>query len=62
VFGDSVAANKTRDRASDYLAAHHSASRYVDAMQDWLGAAAATRTTATQPVPHPQAAPAPQAR
>lgn len=61
IFGDALLTATLRERGFDYLASHHSAPRYVDAMHDWLGTSS-NRTTATRPAPRPQAAPARQAR
>ena len=59
---DAEAANRRVERASTYLASRHSAPAYVEAMQEWLGAAAATPTGARRHAPHPRAAPGLQAR
>lgn len=62
LFDDVEASEELCQRASEYLASHHSPKAYVDAVQDWLGAASTTQGPAKQRVQRPRAARELQAR
>jgi glycosyltransferase involved in cell wall biosynthesis len=57
LFAEPRAATRQRERASEYLRAHHSAAAYLDAMRGWLGAANLSRTEARPRARRPRAEP-----